>query len=84
MPNTYLRRLRRSLTASASPSSSFTESSQPRQASVMLCPKVSGLPGLEVLAAFDQVRLDHHADDAPLAAGDLARRCRAATAAWRR
>src|SRR5262245_25767205 len=27
--------------------------------------------GFEVLAAFDEVRLDHHADDAPLAGGEL-------------
>ena len=50
----------------------------------MLWPNASGLPGLEVLAAFDQVRLDHHADDAPLAAGDLAADVGARPSAWRR
>ena len=59
-------------TACARVPSSFTESSQPRQASVMLCPKASARPGLEILAAFDEVRFHHHADDAPLAGGDLA------------
>jgi hypothetical protein len=42
------------------------------QASVMLLPYSSGLSGDQVLAAFDEVRLDHDADDALVAGGDLA------------
>src|SRR5262245_11472397 len=34
-------------------------------------PELEPLAGLELLAAFDQVRFDHRADDAPLAGGDL-------------
>ncbi len=37
----------------------------------MLWPKLSALPGTQVLSSLDQVRLDHHADQAVLALRDL-------------
>ena len=41
------------------------------QASVIETPCLSGTPGTQVLPALLEVALDHHADDAPLAGGDL-------------
>ena len=53
-------------------SSSFTVSSQPRQASVIGHAVVERLAGHEVLPPRIEVALDHHAHDAALARGDLA------------
>jgi hypothetical protein len=64
-------RWRRAATACAKFSSTGTVSAKERQASVMLCPGVNGRPASCFCAPPTRWLSEHHADDRPLATGDL-------------